>query len=154
MSEKTETTTEQPKKDAAAGAPAAEGGAAAPARRKKSKRSVSKGVAHVHSTFNNTTVTITDSNGDVLAWKSGGCMGFKGSRKGTPFAAQRAAADVGDICKQRFGMREVEVRVKGPGPGRESAVRGLQSSGLDVKAIEDVTPLPHNGCRPRKKRRI
>jgi small subunit ribosomal protein S11 len=125
-----------------------------PARRKKGKRSVSRGIAHVRSSFNNTVVTISDLNGDVLAWKSGGAMGFKGSRKGTPFAAQRAAAEVGDLCKGRFGMREVEVRVQGPGPGRESAVRGLQSAGLDVKAIEDVTPLPHNGCRPPKKRRI
>ncbi len=124
------------------------------ARRKKGKRSVSRGIAHVRSSFNNTMITVTDMNGDVLAWKSGGTMGFKGSRKGTPFAAQRAGAELGDLVKNRFGMREVEVKVEGPGPGRESAVRGLQSVGIDVKAIEDVSSLPHNGCRPPKKRRI
>ena len=123
-------------------------------KRKKGKRSVPRGIAHVRSTFNNTVISISDVNGNTVAWKSGGTMGFKGSRKGTPFAAQRAAHDVAELCKQKFGMRELEVRVQGPGPGRESAVRGLQSGGLDVKTIEDVTPLPHNGCRPRKKRRI
>ena len=140
-----------PAKDA--GAEGATATATAP-KRKKGKRSVARGIAHIHSTFNNTIVTITDMNGDVLAWKSGGTMNFKGSRKGTPFAAQRAAQEVADSCKSRFGLREVEVRVQGPGPGRESAVRGIQSAGVDVKVIEDVTPLPHNGCRPRKKRRV
>lgn len=131
-----------------------EAGAAPAQRRKKGRRSVPRGIAHIRSTFNNTIVTVTDLNGDVLAWKSGGTMQFKGSRKGTPFAAQRAAQEVGEVCKSKYGMREVDCKVQGPGPGRESAVRGLQSAGLDVKSIEDTTPLPHNGCRPRKKRRI
>ncbi|MCA8938642.1 MAG: 30S ribosomal protein S11 [Planctomycetes bacterium] len=121
---------------------------------KKGKRSVPRGVAHIRSTFNNTMVAIADLQGNIIAWKSGGTMGFKGSRKGTPFAAQRAANDVAEHCKSKFGLRELDVRVQGPGPGRESAVRGLQTAGVDVKSIEDVTPLPHNGCRPRKKRRI
>ena len=123
-------------------------------KRKKIKRSVPKGIAHVHSSFNNTIVTISDTNGDVLGWASGGTMNFKGSRKGTPFAAQRAASDVADRCKARFGLREIEVRIQGPGPGADSAVRGLQSAGVEVKSIEDVSSLPHNGCRPRKKRRV
>lgn len=123
-------------------------------RRRKGKRSVPRGIAHVRSTFNNTTIAVSDQNGDIIAWKSGGAMKFKGSRKGTPFAAQRAAQEVGEICRGKFGMREIDVRVQGPGPGRESAIRGLQSAGIDVKSIEDVSPLPHNGCRPRKKRRI
>ncbi|NUQ34683.1 MAG: 30S ribosomal protein S11 [Planctomycetaceae bacterium] len=121
---------------------------------KKGKRTVIQGVAFVKSTFNNTIVTITDHNGNVLGWSSGGKMNFKGSRKGTPFAAQRAAQDVAERCRARHGLREVEVRVQGPGPGRETAIRGLQGAGLSLKSIEDITPLPHNGCRPRKKRRI
>ena len=123
-------------------------------KKKKGKRSVAFGIAHVKSTFNNTIVTITDINGATLGWASGGKMSFKGSRKGTPFAAQRAAKDVAERCKSKFGLRDIDVRIQGPGPGRETAVRGLQSGGLSVKSIEDVTPLPHNGCRPRKKRRI
>ena len=125
----------------------------AKAKKKKIRRNVTKAVAHVKATFNNTTVTITDTNGDVLCWATAGTVGFKGSRKSTPFAAQRAA----ETCAERaakYGVREIEVRVKGPGSGRESAITGLQSSGLKVRAIEDVTPLPHNGCRPPKRRRV
>jgi small subunit ribosomal protein S11 len=123
------------------------------AKKRKVRKNVSRGIAHIKATFNNTTVTITDTNGDVLCWATAGTSGFKGSRKSTPFAAQRAA----EIAAERavkFGLKEIEVRVKGPGSGRESAITGLQSSGLQVRAIEDVTPLPHNGCRPRKKRRV
>lgn len=122
-------------------------------KKRKVRRNVSRGIAHVKATFNNTTVTITDTNGDVLCWATAGTVGFKGSRKSTPFAAQRAA----ETCAERaskFGLKEVEVRVKGPGSGRESAITGLQTSGLSVRSIEDVTPLPHNGCRPPKKRRV
>jgi small subunit ribosomal protein S11 len=107
----------------------------------------------VQSTFNNTIVTITDTNGDTLCHSSGGAVGFKGSRKSTPFAAQRAAEECAAKAS-KFGVKEIEVRVKGPGAGRESAVTALQAAGLNVKAIEDVTPLPHNGCRPPKKRRV
>src|SRR6516165_3569115 len=116
----------------------------AKSKKKKARRNVTRGVAHIQSTFNNTIVTITDSNGDVLCWASSGTVGFKGSRKSTPFAAQRAA----EVCADRatkFGLKEIEVKVKGPGSGRESAVTALQQAGLHVKAIEDVTPLPHNG---------
>ena len=125
----------------------------AKSKKKKQRRNVSRGVAHVQSTFNNTIVTITDANGDTLCSVSGGMVGFKGSRKSTPFAAQRAAEDAAAKAA-KFGVKEVEVRVKGPGAGRESAVTALQAAGLNVKAIEDVTPLPHNGCRPPKKRRV
>jgi small subunit ribosomal protein S11 len=121
--------------------------------KKKIKRNVSRGVAHVQSTFNNTIITITDTNGDTLSAASAGTVGFKGSRKSTPFAAQRAAEDAANKA-MKFGLREIEVKIKGPGAGRESAVTALQNSGLNVKAIEDVTPLPHNGCRPPKKRRV
>lgn len=120
---------------------------------KKQKRNVPRAIAHVKSTFNNTIVTITDLNGDTLAWDSAGSMGFKGSRKGTPFAAQRAGENVADKAK-KMGVREVECRVQGPGAGRDSACRALQASGIEVKSIEDVTPLPHNGCRPKKRRRV
>ncbi len=122
-------------------------------KKKKVRRNVSRGVAHIKATFNNTQVTITDTNGDVLCWATAGTVGFKGSRKSTPFAAQRAA----ETCAERamkFGLKEIEVQVKGPGSGRESAITGLQTGGLSVRSIEDVTPLPHNGCRPRKKRRV
>ena len=122
-------------------------------KKKKVRRNVSRGVAHIQSTFNNTIVTITDTNGDTLTYASAGTVGFKGSRKSTPFAAQRAAEDAAGKAA-KFGLREIEVRVKGPGAGRESAVTALQNAGLNVKAIEDVTPLPHNGCRPPKKRRV
>ena len=121
--------------------------------KRRVRRNVTRGIAHIKSTFNYTTVTITDTNGDVLCWATAGTVGFKGSRKSTPFAAQRAS----ETCAERaakFGVRELEVRVKGPGSGRESAITGLQSFGVQVRGIEDVTPLPHNGCRPRKKRRV
>jgi small subunit ribosomal protein S11 len=123
------------------------------AKKKKVRRSVAKGVAHVKATFNNTIVTITDPAGNVLCQDSAGTIGFKGSRKSTPFAAQRAAEACADKAL-KMGMREVEVRVKGPGSGRESAITALQAAGLKVTAIEDVTPIPHNGCRPRKRRRV
>ena len=125
----------------------------AKSKKKKARRNVSRGVAHVQSTFNNTIVTITDTAGDTLCTASAGTAGFKGSRKSTPYAAQRAA----EACAEKaskFGVKEVEVRVKGPGAGRESAITALQASGLTVKVIEDVTPLPHNGCRAPKKRRV
>jgi len=125
----------------------------AKSKRRKVRRNVTRAIAHIKATFNNTTVTVTDVNGDVLCWATAGTSGFKGSRKSTPFAAQRAA----ETCAERaakFGVKEIEVRVKGPGSGRESAITGLQSSGLTIKAIEDVTPLPHNGCRPPKRRRV
>jgi small subunit ribosomal protein S11 len=122
-------------------------------KKKKAKRSVPKGVAHVQASFNNTIVSITDPNGDVLCWASAGTIGFKGSRKSTPFAAQRAAEKAADGAL-KMGVKEVDVRVKGPGAGRESAIRSLQARGLKVRTIEDVTPLPHNGCRPRKRRRV
>jgi small subunit ribosomal protein S11 len=121
--------------------------------RKKVRRNVVRAVAHIKATFNNTTVTITELNGDVLCWATAGTSGFKGSRKSTPFAAQRAAETCADKAA-KFGVKEIEVRVKGPGSGRESAITGLQSAGLMIKAIEDVTPLPHNGCRPPKRRRV
>ena len=121
--------------------------------RKRMRRSVTRGIAHVKATFNNTIVTITDVNGDVLCHESAGTLGFKGSRKSTPFAAQRAAESAARKAK-KLGLTEVEVRVKGPGSGRESAVTALESAGLKVLSIEDVTPIPHNGCRPRKKRRV
>lgn len=125
----------------------------AKAKRRKVRRNVSRAIAHIKATFNNTMVTITDENGEVLCWATAGTVGFKGSRKSTPFAAQRAA----ETCAERaakFGVRVMEVRVKGPGSGRESAITGLQTAGITIKAIEDVTPLPHNGCRPPKKRRV
>jgi small subunit ribosomal protein S11 len=123
------------------------------ASKKKIRKNVVKGIAVVTASFNNTIVTVTDVNGETLAWDSAGSVGFKGARKSTPFAASRAAEKVAGKVK-RLGMREVEVRVKGPGPGRESAVTGLQHNGLKVLAIEDHTPIPHNGCRAPKKRRV
>jgi small subunit ribosomal protein S11 len=122
-------------------------------KRARIKRNVVKAVAHIKATFNNTIITIATPTGETIAWDSAGTIGFKGSRKSTPFAAQRAAESVADKAK-KMGVREVEVRVKGPGSGRESAITALQAAGLSVKTIEDVTPLPHNGCRPRKKRRV
>jgi small subunit ribosomal protein S11 len=121
--------------------------------RKKEKRVVPHGVAHIQATFNNTLITISDPEGNVVAWSSAGRIGFKGSRKGTPFAAQVAGRSAGNSCKD-VGMRTIDVEVKGPGGGRESAVRALASTGLSVKSIKDVTPIPHNGCRPRKRRRV
>ncbi len=125
----------------------------AKSKKKKQRKGVTKGVVHIQSTFNNTIVTITDPQGDALFAASAGTVGFKGSRKSTPYAAQRAA----ESCAEKafkMGMKEVDVKVKGPGAGRESAVSALQAAGLNVKLIEDVTPLPHNGCRPPKKRRV
>jgi small subunit ribosomal protein S11 len=121
--------------------------------KRKEKRNVPHGVAHIQATFNNTIVSITDPEGSVLAWSSAGRIGFKGSRKGTPFAAQVAAQNCGNQAKDA-GVRSVDVMVKGPGAGRESAVRALQAAGIEVKSIKDVTPIPHNGCRPRKRRRV
>ena len=122
-------------------------------KRRKARRNVAAGVAHIRSTFNNTTVTITDTRGDTLCWASAGTCGFKGSRKSTPFAGQCAAQQAAEKAA-KFGMKELDVRVKGPGAGRESAITALESAGLTVKSIEDCTPIPHNGCRPRKKRRV
>jgi small subunit ribosomal protein S11 len=117
------------------------------------RRNVPMGQAHIHATFNNTIVTITDMEGNTIAWASGGTVGYKGSRKSTPYAARLAAENAARTSMDN-GMREVEVLVKGPGPGREAAIRALQASGLRVRAIADVTPIPHNGCRPPKKRRV
>ena len=125
----------------------------AKARRRSVRRNVVKGIAHIQASFNNTIITISDPAGETLCWDSAGTIGFKGSRKSTPFAAQRAAEAVAEKAK-KFGVREVEVRVKGPGSGRESAITALQAAGLAVRAVEDVTPLPHDGCRPRKRRRV
>lgn len=121
--------------------------------RKKNKRTVVDGVAHVHASFNNTIINITDKQGNTLAWATAGGSGFRGSRKSTPFAAQIAAQKVGEAA-QEFGMKNLEVNIKGPGPGRESAVRALNALGYKITNITDVTPVPHNGCRPSKKRRV
>ena len=121
--------------------------------RKKVKKHVVDGIAHIHASFNNTIVTITDRQGNTVAWATAGGCGFRGSRKSTPFAAQVAAERAGKAA-QEFGMKNLEVRVKGPGPGRESAVRSLNAAGFKITNIEDVTPIPHNGCRPPKKRRV
>jgi len=121
--------------------------------KKKVKRNVSDGVAHIHATFNNTIITITDRQGNALAWATAGGSGFRGSRKSTPFAAQVAAERAGSVA-QEMGMKNLEVMVKGPGPGRDSAVRSLNAIGFKISRIDDVTPIPHNGCRPPKKRRV
>lgn len=121
--------------------------------KKKVRRNVARGIAHIKATFNNTLVTITDPNGDVLCRASAGTVGFKGTRKSTPFAAQRAVEQAAASAR-KYGMMEVEVRVKGPGTGRDSAITALQASGLRIQSIEDITPLPHNGCRPAKRRRV
>lgn len=128
--------------------------AKAPTRSKKRvKKQVSDGLAHIHASFNNTIVTVTDRQGNALAWATAGGSGFRGSRKSTPFAAQVAAARVADMVKE-MGMKNLDVFVKGPGPGRESAVRAFNAAGFKVNSITDVTPIPHNGCRPPKKRRV
>lgn len=121
--------------------------------KKKVRRNVARGIAYVKATFNNTMITITDTNGETLCWASGGTVGFKGTRKSTPFAAQRAAERAANAAR-KFGLVELEIKVKGPGSGRESAITALQAAGLRVQSIEDITPLPHNGCRPSKRRRV
>ena len=121
-------------------------------RKRRARKNVARGVAHIHSTFNNTIVTISDEQGNVIAWSSAGALGFKGSRKSTPFAAQMASEAAARAAIEN-GMKTVEVSVKGPGPGRESAVRALQTTGLEINVINDVTPVPHNGCRPPKRPR-
>jgi small subunit ribosomal protein S11 len=127
--------------------------AATASKPKKVRRNVTVGIAYITATFNNTTVTITDTKGDTLCWASAGTSGYKGSRKSTPFAGQMAAQQAAEKAR-KYGMKDVEVKVKGPGSGRESAITALEAAGLKVKSIEDITPLPHNGCRPRKKRRV
>lgn len=121
--------------------------------RRKVKKNIAEGIAHVHASFNNTIVTITDRQGNALAWSTSGSNGFKGSRKSTPFAAQIAGENAGRSA-QECGVKNLEVRIKGPGPGRESAVRALNAAGFKITSISDITPVPHNGCRPPKKRRI
>jgi small subunit ribosomal protein S11 len=131
----------------------AKASAAAKGVKKKVKKNITSGVAHVNASFNNTMITITDAQGNTVAWSSSGVMGFKGSRKSTPYAAQVTAEDAGKKAMEH-GMREIDVMVKGPGSGRESALRGLQSAGFTIRSIKDITPVPHNGCRPRKRRRV
>jgi len=121
--------------------------------KRRTRRNVNTGVVHIKATFNNTMVTITDNKGDALCWASAGTSGFKGSRKSTPFAGQCASQQAAEKAV-KFGIKDVDVKVNGPGSGRESAITALQSAGINVKSIEDVTPMPHNGCRPRKKRRV
>ena len=121
--------------------------------RKKVKKVVTDGVAHIHASFNNTIVTITDRQGNALSWSTAGACGFKGSRKSTPFAAQVAAERAGEVAKE-YGVKNLDVMVNGPGPGRESAVRSLNANGFKISSINDITPIPHNGCRPPKKRRV
>ena len=121
--------------------------------KKRERKSVPFGLVHIQATFNNTIVTITDQQGNTLSWKSSGSLGFRGSRKGTPFAAQQAAMNAANMARDH-GVRSVDVRVSGPGSGRESAVRALAAAGIDVRSIRDVTPIPHNGCRPPKRRRV
>ena len=128
-------------------------GADRAARKKRGRKNISDGVVHIHSTFNNTIVTITDYQGNVISWSSAGSMGFKGSRKGTPFAAQQAADSAAKKAMDH-GLRTVQIFVRGPGAGRESALRALQSAGFNISLIKDVTPIPHNGCRPPKRRRV
>ena len=123
------------------------------ARKRRDKKLVERGAAHIHSSFNNTIVTISDTNGNALSWASAGGLGFRGSKKSTPFAAQMAAETAAKSAME-FGLKTVEVYVKGPGSGREAAIRALQTAGLDVNMIKDVTPIPHNGCRPPKRRRV
>lgn len=122
-------------------------------KKKKVRKDIGYGTAYIQSTFNNTVITITDQTGHTVCWSSSGTSGFKGARKGTPYAAQLAARDAANKAKD-FGVRYVDVRVKGPGAGRESSVRALQSAGLEIRSIKDVTPIPHNGCRPRRRRRV
>jgi small subunit ribosomal protein S11 len=145
------TTTQAPGAAPEKGAKGAKGKRARTA--KKEKKNIPHGSATVNASFNNTIVSIADAEGNILAWSSAGRIGFKGSRKGTPFAAQLAAANCAEHAKEH-GVRSVDVRVTGPGAGRESAIRALQANGIDIKSIKDTTPIPHNGCRPRKRRRV
>lgn len=138
---------------AAAGAPAAAAKGKKKVFKKKERKNVPHGIAYIQASFNNTIVTITDGEGRTVAWKSSGSLGFRGSRKGTPFAAQQAAMNAANQAREH-GMRSLEVRVNGPGSGRESAIRALAAAGIEVKSIKDVTPIPHNGCRPPKRRRV
>lgn len=149
MPDDAKTKGEEPQEHTAGG----EGAVAAVKGKKKVRRVVPKAIAHIQASFNNTIITITDANGDTLCWASAGTIGYKGSKKSTPYAAQKAAESVVEKAR-KFGVREVDVRVSGPGAGREAAIRALNAAGLFVRSIEDVTPLPHNGCRPRKKRRV
>ena len=144
---------EKAAKTEAANEAGAKGGKKAPKRKKKTRKNIAVGVAHINATFNNTIITIADPNGNVLSWSTSGAKGFKGSRKSTPFAAQIAAEDAARKAMEH-GLRTVSVLVKGPGSGRESALRALASAGLRIMSIKDVTPIPHNGCRPPKKRRV
>jgi len=141
------------KPEAAAGAPAPAKKGKTKKFKKRERKNVPFGVAHIQASFNNTIVTIADSEGNVLSWKSSGSLGFRGSRKGTPFAAQQAAITAANLAREH-GLRSVEVRVSGPGSGRESAIRALAAAGIEVRNIKDVTPIPHNGCRPPKRRRV
>ena len=141
----------QEKKKALAKAPAKQG--KKKTFRKKEKKHIPSGIVHVQASFNNTMITIADLNGNVVSWSSSGSLGFRGSRKGTPFAAQQAAQRAAQLARDQ-GMRVVDVRVKGPGSGRESAIRALAAAGLEIKTIKDATPVPHNGCRPPKRRRV
>ena len=143
----------EPQQDAAVQAPAKSTKKKKEFKKKREKRVVPHGVAHIQATFNNTIITITDRQGNTLSWATAGGCGFRGSRKSTPFAAQVAAEKAG-VAAQEHGVKNVEVRVGGPGPGRESAVRALNNCGLKITSISDVTPIPHNGCRPPKKRRV
>ena len=143
----------KPATEAAAGGNSAAPAAGAPRARKKERKNISSGIAHVNATFNNTMITIADMQGNTIAWSSAGTMGFKGSRKSTPYAAQVAAESAGKKAIEH-GMKTVSVLVKGPGTGRESALRALQAVGFTVTSIQDVSPTPHNGCRPRKRRRV
>jgi len=151
--------TQKPKEPTNADAKAKEKETAAPAKptgkvsKRKTRRDVTKAIAFIKSSFNNTLITITDPSGATLCWASAGTIGYKGSRKSTPYAAQKAAESVAEKAK-KFGIKEIDVKVKGPGAGRDAAIRTLQTAGLMIKSIEDVTPIPHNGCRPRKKRRV
>ena len=137
----------------AAGSAAEKKGKSGKKFKKKERKHVPHGYVHVQASFNNTIVTITDMNGNVLSWKSSGSLGFRGSRKGTPFAAQQAASNAANMARDH-GVRSVDVRVSGPGSGRESAIRALAASGIEVRSIKDFTPIPHNGCRPPKRRRV
>jgi small subunit ribosomal protein S11 len=151
MAKAEETTEEKPEQKV--DSPAEQKVADRAARRKRGRKNISEGVVHIHSTFNNTIVTITDFQGNVISWSSAGSMGFKGSRKGTPFAAQQAADSAAKKAMDH-GLRTVQIFVRGPGAGRESALRALQSAGFNISLIKDVTPIPHNGCRPPKRRRV